>query len=85
MVGRAGRPLYDSEAIAFILVEESKADLIKSSIYSPLPIESCLEDTLIEHINAEISNKTIATKIDFLSYISNTFFYRYLRNIYLGG
>ncbi|SIO73240.1 Sec63 Brl domain [Babesia microti strain RI] len=72
------RWLEELDAIAFILVEESKADLIKSSIYSPLPIESCLEDTLIEHINAEISNKTIATKIDFLSYISNTFFYRRL-------
>jgi len=79
MIGRAGRPQFDSDAKAVVLVEESKKNFYLNFLHNPFPVESSLLGHLHDHVNAEIcSSGTIASLNDFLDYLSWTFFFRRL-------
>ena len=39
MMGRAGRPQYDHEGVAVIMVEMDKKNFYKKFIYEPFPVE----------------------------------------------
>lgn len=78
MMGRAGRPQYDDEGIAVILVHDVKKHFYKKFLYEPFPVESNLQDVLADHMNAEIVAGTITSKQDAMDYITWTYFFRRL-------
>ena len=42
MMGRAGRPQFDDQGVAVILVHDAKKHFYKKFIYEPFPVESRL-------------------------------------------
>jgi activating signal cointegrator complex subunit 3 len=81
MMGRAGRPQFDTEAKAVILVHEPKKEFYKKFLYEPFPVESALPEVLADHLNAEVACGTITSTQGALDYLTWTFFYhRLLKN-----
>jgi antiviral helicase SLH1 len=78
MLGRAGRPQFDSSGIARIFTQDSKKEFYKHFLHTGFPIESALHKVLDNHLGAEISAGTISTKQDALDYLTWTFFFRRL-------
>ncbi|OWF45882.1 Activating signal cointegrator 1 complex subunit 3 [Mizuhopecten yessoensis] len=78
MMGRAGRPQFDDNGVAVILVHDIKKHFYKKFLYEPFPVESNLLDVLPDHLNAEIVAGTIASKQDAMDYITWTYFFRRL-------
>ncbi|KAI9802946.1 MAG: hypothetical protein M1825_002177 [Sarcosagium campestre] len=78
MLGRAGRPQFDSSGIARILTQDSKKAFYKHFLHTGFPVESSLHLVLENHFGAEICAETIATKQDALDYLTWTFFFRRL-------
>ncbi|KAK8195009.1 Sec63 Brl domain-containing protein [Phyllosticta capitalensis] len=78
MLGRAGRPQFDSTGIARIFTQDSKKDFYKHFLHTGFPVESTLHKVLDNHLGAEVSAGTIATKQDALDYLTWTFFFRRL-------
>lgn len=76
MMGRAGRPQFDNEGVACVMVEESKRNFYMKFLYNPFPVESCLFPRLADTINAEIAIGTITTIEDCLGYLDWTFYGR---------
>ncbi len=54
MMGRAGRPQFDTEGIAVVMVHDLKKAFYKKFLYEPFPVESSLLSVLPDHLNAEI-------------------------------
>ncbi|KAJ4305314.1 putative steryl acetyl hydrolase mug81 [Kalmusia sp. IMI 367209] len=78
MLGRAGRPQFDSSGIARIFTQDAKKDFYKHFLHTGFPVESSLHKVLDNHLGAEISAGTVATKQDALDYLTWTFFFRRL-------
>ena len=78
MMGRAGRPQYDQQGIAVILVHEPKKTFYRKFLYEPFPVESCLQEQLHDHFNAEVVAKTIRSYQDGVDFLTWTYFYRRL-------
>jgi len=78
MMGRAGRPQFDKEGKAVVMVHEPKKNFYKKFLYDPFPVESHLKEFLHDHINAEIVSGTIGSKQEGIDYLVNTFFFRRL-------
>ncbi|XP_022221242.2 activating signal cointegrator 1 complex subunit 3 [Drosophila obscura] len=78
MMGRAGRPQFDNEGVAVVLVHDEKKNFYKKFLYDPFPVESSLLGVLPEHINAEIVAATVQTKQAALDYLTWTYFFRRL-------
>ncbi|EDW80628.1 uncharacterized protein Dwil_GK11465 [Drosophila willistoni] len=78
MMGRAGRPQFDNEGVAVVLVHDEKKNFYKKFLYDPFPVESSLLGVLPEHINAEIVAGTVQTKQAALDYLTWTYFFRRL-------
>ena len=78
MIGRAGRPQFDTEGIAQVLCHEPKKSYYRKFLYDPFPVESALHKNLHAHINAEIVAGTIATRQDAVDYLTWTYMFRRL-------
>lgn len=78
MLGRAGRPQFDTSGIARIFTQDSKKAFYKHFLHTGFPVESTLHKVLDNHLGAEISAGTITTKQDALDYLTWTFFFRRL-------
>uniref|UniRef100_A0A8C5LGL3 Activating signal cointegrator 1 complex subunit 3 n=1 Tax=Jaculus jaculus TaxID=51337 RepID=A0A8C5LGL3_JACJA len=78
MMGRAGRPQFDDQGKAVILVHDIKKDFYKKFLYEPFPVESSLLGVLSDHLNAEIAGGTITSKQDAMDYMTWTYFFRRL-------
>ena len=76
MMGRAGRPQFDTSGKACIFVAEGKKNFYKKFLYEPFPVESCLGARLCENINAEIAIGTIHSIVEAVGYLSWTFYAR---------
>ncbi|CAD2219534.1 RNA helicase [Angomonas deanei] len=76
MVGRAGRPQFDTEGVAQVLCHEPKKGFYRRFLYDPFPVESALHQQLHVHINAEIVSGTIATRQDAVNYLTWTYLFR---------
>ncbi|WVF71202.1 hypothetical protein IAT40_006002 [Kwoniella sp. CBS 6097] len=59
MMGRAGRPQYDTSGTVIIMCDRSKVKKYQSMLRSETILESCLHRNLTEHINSEIGLGTI--------------------------
>lgn len=86
MMGRAGRPQFDTSGVAIVLVHDIKKEYYKKFLYEPFPVESSLLDVMPDHLNAEIVSGTIKTKQDAIEYLNWTYlFRRVLKNpVYYG-
>ena len=78
MLGRAGRPQFDSSGIARIFTQDAKKAFYKHFLHTGFPVESSLHNVLDNHLGAEVSAGTIGTKQDALDYLTWTFFFRRL-------
>ena len=78
MLGRAGRPQFDTSGIARIFTQDAKKAFYKHFLHTGFPVESSLHEVLDNHLGAEASAGTIATKQDALDYLTWTFFFRRL-------
>lgn len=74
MMGRAGRPQFDTEGIVMILCEERRKDFLKRFINTPLPVESNLPEHAAEHANAEIASGRIRTRKSLMAWLKRSFF-----------
>jgi replicative superfamily II helicase len=74
MMGRAGRPPFDTEGTVVIMTQ--KANYNRYSTKLELEnLESQLFNHMLEHINAEISLGSILSLADVESYFFNSFCY----------
>ncbi|KAL6860194.1 putative steryl acetyl hydrolase mug81 [Amphichorda felina] len=78
MLGRAGRPQFDTSGVARIFTQDSRKDFYKHFLHTGFPVESSLHTVLDNHLCAEVSAETIITKQDALDYLTWTFFFRRL-------
>lgn len=78
MMGRAGRPQFDTEGKAVIMVQDTKKAYYKRFLYEPFPVESCLHQVLPDYLNAEIASGSITSMQSALECITWTFFFRRL-------
>ena len=75
MIGRSGRPRYDKEGDAYILLDERDFDAERKAIDTGEDIFSTFGqlDVLQFHAIAEICNKNIKTAMDFYLWYSRSF------------
>ena len=78
MLGRAGRPQFDTSGIARIFTQDAKKAFYKHFLHTGFPVESSLHNVLDNHLGAEVSAGVITTKQDALDYLTWTFFFRRL-------
>ncbi|XP_051719520.1 probable ATP-dependent DNA helicase HFM1 isoform X1 [Ctenopharyngodon idella] len=81
MIGRAGRPQFDTTATAVIMTRAQTKDKYTHFLSGVDSIESSLHTNLVEHLNAEIVLHTISDVNMALDWIRSTFLYiRALKN-----
>ncbi|KAF1461892.1 putative ATP-dependent DNA helicase HFM1, partial [Spheniscus demersus] len=81
MIGRAGRPQFDTTATAVIMTRWSTREKYMQMLNSADIIESSLHRHLVEHLNAEIVLHTVTDVTVALEWIRSTFLYiRALKN-----
>ncbi|XP_026062307.1 probable ATP-dependent DNA helicase HFM1 [Carassius auratus] len=81
MIGRAGRPQFDTTATAVIMTRSQTKDKYTHFLSGIDSIESSLHTNLVEHLNAEIVLHTISDVNMALDWIRSTFLYiRALKN-----
>ncbi|XP_036822815.1 probable ATP-dependent DNA helicase HFM1 [Oncorhynchus mykiss] len=81
MIGRAGRPQFDTSATAVIMTKTHTKDKYMQFMNGAEIIESSLHTHLVEHLNAEIVLHTISDVNMALDWIRSTFLYiRALKN-----
>ncbi|SMN22397.1 similar to Saccharomyces cerevisiae YGR271W SLH1 Putative RNA helicase related to Ski2p, involved in translation inhibition of non-poly(A) mRNAs [Maudiozyma saulgeensis] len=76
MMGRAGRPAYDTSGTAIVYTKDSKKMFYKHFLNVGFPVESSLHKVLDDHLGAEISSGTIKNKQDALDFLNWTFLFR---------
>lgn len=80
MMGRAGRPAFDTSGTAIVFTKESKKVFYKHFLNIGFPVESSLHKVLDNHIGAEISAGTITTRQEAMDFLTWTFLYRRAHN-----
>jgi antiviral helicase SLH1 len=80
MMGRAGRPAYDTSGTAMVFTKESKKMFYKHFLNVGFPVESSLHKVLDDHIGAEISSGTIKSRQEAIDFLTWTFLYRRAHN-----
>ncbi|KAI4874988.1 hypothetical protein NFI96_017657 [Prochilodus magdalenae] len=81
MIGRAGRPQFDTSATAVIMTRSHTRDKYMQLMNGSDTIESSLHTNLVEHLNAEIVLHTISNVNMALDWVRSTFLYiRALKN-----
>ncbi|KAI8397569.1 DEAD/DEAH box helicase [Nakaseomyces glabratus] len=76
MMGRAGRPAFDTSGTAIVYTKNSKKMFYKHFLNIGFPVESSLHKVLDDHIGAEITSGTITNRQEALNFLSWTFLYR---------
>ncbi len=75
MLGRAGRPQFDTSAVAVIITKQEKVKRYEKLVSGEELLESCLHLNLIDHLNAEIGLGTIYDLYTAKRWLSGTFLY----------
>ena len=78
MMGRAGRPQFDTLGVACVLVQEGKKNFYRKFLYDPFPVESKIQGKICEILNAEIATRTVKSYAEGLSFLKWSYFYRRL-------
>lgn len=79
MLGRAGRPQFDTTAVAVIITKQDKVSKYEKLVSGNQVLESCLHLNLIDHLNAEIGLGTIHDVYTAKRWLAGTFLYVRLR------
>ncbi|OWB67958.1 hypothetical protein B5S30_g3328 [[Candida] boidinii] len=80
MMGRAGRPAFDTSGVAIVYTKESKKMFYKHFLNVGFPVESSLHKVLDNHIGAEIASGTIKSRQEAMDFLTWTFLYRRAHN-----
>ncbi|GAA5906230.1 hypothetical protein JCM8208_000668 [Rhodotorula glutinis] len=75
MIGRAGRPQFDTTGIACIMTEKALEGKYGNLLNAQNMLESCLHKSLTEHVNSEITLRTITNVQSGLHWLRSTFLY----------
>ena len=73
-----GKAQSSDGAKCAVFCHTPKKEYLKRLLYDPLPVESQLDRSFHDHMNAEIVAKTIENKQDAVDYLTWTFYYRRL-------
>ncbi len=76
MLGRAGRPGYDDVGYGWIVADRKEADKYRRLLREGKEIESRLDESFPEHLNAEIALGTITGVEDALAWLETTFYFQ---------
>ncbi|KAG2147242.1 Sec63 Brl domain-containing protein [Suillus cothurnatus] len=76
MMGRAGRPQFDTEGVAIILCETELESKYRDLVQGTTPLESSLHTNLTEHLNSEIGLGTITDVKTAQQWLLRSFLYR---------
>ncbi|KAI0306724.1 P-loop containing nucleoside triphosphate hydrolase protein, partial [Multifurca ochricompacta] len=76
MMGRAGRPQFDKEAVAIIMCESGLENKYRALGHGQTILESSLHTNLSEHLNSEVGLGTIKNMATAKEWLRNTFMYR---------
>jgi pre-mRNA-splicing helicase BRR2 len=86
MLGRAGRPQYDTFGEGIIVTGHSELQYYLSLLNQQLPIESQFVSKLADNLNAEVVLGTVTTVREAAAWLGYTYLYvRMLRNPTLYG
>ncbi|KAL3240372.1 ATP-dependent RNA helicase BRR2 [Nakaseomyces bracarensis] len=75
MLGRAGRPRYDTTGEGIIITNHKDLQYYLAILNQQLPIESQFLSKFVDNLNAEIALGNIKTKEDAISWITQTYFF----------
>ncbi|KAJ4381624.1 ATP-dependent DNA helicase MER3 [Didymella sp. IMI 355093] len=75
MLGRAGRPQFDNNAVAVIMTRQTKVQRYETLVTGEEILESRLHLNLIDHLNAEIGLGTIRDPDSARKWLTGTFLY----------
>ncbi|CCH61478.1 hypothetical protein TBLA_0E04240 [Henningerozyma blattae CBS 6284] len=75
MLGRAGRPRYDTYGEGIIITNQSEIQYYLSILNQQLPIESQLMSSILDSINAEVVSNTITSRKDAIEWLKRTYLY----------
>lgn len=75
MIGRAGRPQFDTHGVAVVMTRESTRSRYEDLVHGMENIESSLLDSLSTHLNSEIVLGTIQSVKQAIDWLSSTFLY----------
>jgi activating signal cointegrator complex subunit 3 len=78
MMGRAGRPQFDTSGKVVIMVAADKKNFYKKFLYESFPVESSLAGVLTDHLNAEIASGSVTSRQGALDYLTWTYYFRRL-------
>lgn len=79
--GRAGRPQFDDSGEGMIVTTHDKLAHYMKLMTAALPIESTLQASLTDHLNAEVVLGTVRTLKEAIAWLSYTYLYvRMLKN-----
>ena len=73
MIGRAGRPQFDTEGVAVIMTTAARAPALRLLAQGAEPVESTLLTTLVEHLCAELVLETFASFEGATAWLASTF------------
>lgn len=75
MLGRAGRPGYDTKGNGYVIAPHTRARELERLIREGKEIESTLKHSLPEHLNAEIAVRMVRSPQEAVEWLKTTFFY----------
>lgn len=78
MVGRAGRPQFDTVGKAVLMTSQNAVDQYRNIVSNNQPIESVLHRSLGEYLNSEIAIGTLSNLEDAHEWIKTTFLFQRL-------
>lgn len=73
MLGRAGRPRYDTHGEGIIITSHSELQYYLAVLNQQLPIESQLMSTIVDSINAEVVSGNIECREDAVNWFHHTY------------
>lgn len=79
MVGRAGRPQFDTEGAAVIMTERDNTQRYHQLLNSAEKVESTLHQMLPEYLNAEIALGTVTDLPTAITWLKSTYLYVRIR------
>ncbi|KAI1287391.1 U5 small nuclear ribonucleoprotein helicase [Halotydeus destructor] len=86
MLGRAGRPQYDSKGEGILITQHSELQYYLSLLNQQLPVESQMISKLPDLLNAEVAMGNVQNMKDAVNWLGYTYLYvRMLRNPTLYG
>ncbi|KAF8637338.1 hypothetical protein AX17_002839 [Amanita inopinata Kibby_2008] len=79
MIGRAGRPQFDTEGLAIVLCESALEHKYRALTQGTTVIESSLHRNLAEHLNSEVGLGTITSIASAKQWLRNSFLFQRIR------